>query len=441
MKNKTAQYAAKHDMIPEGAKVLCALSGGADSVCLLSVLREMGVNVCAAHFNHCLRGQEADRDEEFCRELCAGLGVEFVSGRGDVAAYAGEKKLGTEEAARVLRYAFLEETAEKLGAQKIATAHNACDNAETLLLNLMRGAGTRGMGGIPPVRGKFIRPLLCVTREEIEAYLAERGLGYVTDSSNLEDDYMRNRVRHSVLPVMLALCPDIYEKAARTAELCRRDEEYLGAEAAKLITDGKAEVKALLAAPGALRTRALKMLAEGAGGRADAAKVAAMEALLENPKPSAEADIGRGVKVRREYGLITAARSEEQASFEPFVLMPGEIKEIPGTGLSARASLGEAKKSGKHVFYLRPESISGEITIRPRKTGDEIRTSRKAARKSLKKLFIERKIPAARRQLVPIIADDKGVLAVFGIGADAGRTAETGEQAVIIEIKASEEQI
>jgi len=441
MKNKVAQYAEKHDMLPEGARVLCALSGGADSVCLLSVLREMGVSVCAAHFNHCLRGQEADRDEEFCRELCAGLGVEFISGRGDVAAYAKEKKLGTEEAGRELRYAFLEETAEKLRAQKIATAHNACDNAETLLLNLMRGAGTRGMGGIPPVRGRFIRPLLCVTRDEIEAYLAERGLGYVTDSSNLEDDYMRNRVRHGVLPALLELCPDFYEKAARTAELCRRDDEYLSAEAEKLISGGKAEVKTLLEAPGALRTRALKMLAEGAGGRADAAKVAAMEALLENPKPSAEADVGRGVKVRREYGIITAARGEKKSAFAAFSILPGEEREIQGTDFSVKVSRGEAGKSGKNIFYLRPEAISGEIIVRPRKTGDEIRLSKKAARKSLKKLFIERKIPAARRQLVPIIADDKGVLAVSGFGADAGKTAETGEQAVIIEIKSSEEQI
>lgn len=154
-------------LLPPGGGVLCAVSGGADSVyllCRLCELREsLGLRVWAAHYNHCLRGAESDRDEAFVRDLCAGLGVEAYSGRGDVAAFARENGLGTEDAARRLRYAFLEQTADALGADAIATAHTADDNAETMLLNLARGAGLRGLCGIPPRRGRVIRPILGVT--------------------------------------------------------------------------------------------------------------------------------------------------------------------------------------------------------------------------------------------------------------------------------------
>ena len=208
-------------LLPPGGGVLCAVSGGADSVyllCRLCELREsLGLRVWAAHYNHCLRGAESDRDEAFVRALCAGLGVEAYSGRGDVAAFARENGLGTEDAARRLRYGFLEQTADALGADAIATAHTADDNAETMLLNLARGAGLRGLCGIPPRRGRVIRPILGVTRAEIDAYLELKGVGHVEDSTNAGDDYARNRIRHHAVPALRSVNPEFSRAASRAA--------------------------------------------------------------------------------------------------------------------------------------------------------------------------------------------------------------------------------
>ena len=175
---------AAHAMLAPGEPVLAALSGGADSVALLCVLRELGYPVRAFHLNHCLRGAESDRDEAFCRALCARLGVELTVGRVDVAAAAREQGRGVEETARRIRYARLQQAAQ---GQKIATAHTADDNLETVLFHLVRGTGPKGLAGIPPVRGQVIRPLLDVGRAQIEAYLAAIGQEYVTDSSNTDE--------------------------------------------------------------------------------------------------------------------------------------------------------------------------------------------------------------------------------------------------------------
>ena len=198
--------------LPSG-RVLCAVSGGADSVCLLHsclrLARGGDTTVCAAHYNHCLRGGESDRDERFVRSLCASLGVELRVGRGDVAAYARGRGMGTEEAARELRYAFLEEAADELGCGYILTAHNADDNAETMLMALVRGSGPRGLAGIPPRRGRILRPMLGATRAEIEAYLAENGLEHVEDSTNECTDYTRNRIRKLCMPVLREINPPL----------------------------------------------------------------------------------------------------------------------------------------------------------------------------------------------------------------------------------------
>ena len=181
-------------MLETGENVLVALSGGADSAALLLSLRELGYSVRAFHLNHCLRGAESDRDEAFCRRLCEKLGVELTVERVDIAAAAGDSAV--EETARRIRYARLEHAAH--GA-KIAVAHNADDNLETMLFHLVRGTGAKGLTGIPPVRGRIIRPLIEVERREIEAFLRERGQDFVTDSTNADTVYTRNRLRQEVV--------------------------------------------------------------------------------------------------------------------------------------------------------------------------------------------------------------------------------------------------
>ncbi|MCL2342398.1 MAG: tRNA lysidine(34) synthetase TilS, partial [Firmicutes bacterium] len=226
--------AEQYDMLPAGSRVLVAVSGGADSVYLLHRLSEAAGygaeppstplwSLGVAHFNHRLRGAESARDAAFAENLAASLGLPFYLGAADVGACAQGRHMGLEAAARELRYAFLLKTAEENAYDRIATAHTADDNAETVLLNLIRGSGTKGLCGIPPVRGKIVRPILDVTEAEIRAWLDAREVAYVEDSSNNRDDFARNRLRHRVAPVLRELNPQYAAHILRAGALLRAD--------------------------------------------------------------------------------------------------------------------------------------------------------------------------------------------------------------------------
>nr|MDE6785173.1 tRNA lysidine(34) synthetase TilS [Ruminococcus sp.] len=231
MIEKIRAFTEKYGMINSGDTVVCGLSGGADSVCLLLALRrlseDMGFSVEAAHINHCLRGEESDRDEKFCRKLCLRLNIPFTAAVCDVRSHAESESVSLEQAARDMRYQALQKIAY---GKKIATAHNADDNLETILLNLVRGSGIKGLSGIPPVRGNIIRPLLTVSRSEIEEYLSSAGQDYVTDSTNLTDDYTRNKIRHNIIPVLKTINSSLADTTARTAEVLRSENNLIESE-------------------------------------------------------------------------------------------------------------------------------------------------------------------------------------------------------------------
>ena len=214
-RQKVLAFMRKNHMTDRGDGVLAAVSGGADSVCLLLLLcelaAELGIHVSAFHMNHGIRGAEADRDERFVEKLCGRMGVPLTVVHEKVGSYAADHGLSTEEAGRILRYRHLKETAEKYGCAKIAVAHHEDDDAETVLLNLFRGSGLPGLSGIRPVREEIIRPLLCVSRKEIEEYLTSREHSWCEDSTNKENDYTRNKIRHKILPLMV----EINEQAAK----------------------------------------------------------------------------------------------------------------------------------------------------------------------------------------------------------------------------------
>ena len=211
MKDKVLSFVREQSMLKAGDSVLCALSAGADSVAMTMLLCEikniLKIKVSAAHFSHGLRPEEAEYEMNIAKKLCDEFGIEFYHEYGDTLSYCKVNKKGTEEGARELRYDFLTRTAEKYGCNKIATAHNMNDNAETVLLNLMRGSGLRGLGGIPPVRDNIIRPVMCLTRNEIESYIGPREVA--VDKSNFTDDYTRNKLRLNVFPLL----PEINENA------------------------------------------------------------------------------------------------------------------------------------------------------------------------------------------------------------------------------------
>ncbi|MBQ8974350.1 MAG: tRNA lysidine(34) synthetase TilS [Oscillospiraceae bacterium] len=272
---RVKKFAGEYDLLRSGELVLAAVSGGCDSVCMLHMLLElsesMGFSVAAAHFDHRLRGEESARDAEFVEKLCRALGVELYMGSGDVAQYARQKGTGTEEAARILRYRFLEDTADKIGAVKIATAHNADDNAETVIFNLIRGAGTRGLCGIPAVRGRIIRPVMCLTRREIEGYLNEKGIAHVDDSTNESDDYTRNKIRHHIVPLLRDINPAAVKNILSSKRSLERDEAYLSELADDFIKNsaknGTLPVQALLDLPEAVSARVIKKLCPRAESR------------------------------------------------------------------------------------------------------------------------------------------------------------------------------
>ncbi|MBP1577665.1 MAG: tRNA lysidine(34) synthetase TilS, partial [Oscillospiraceae bacterium] len=236
MKDKVLATIKANQMLKQGDRVIVGLSGGADSVALLCVLLqlkdELGITLSAVHVNHCLRGEESDRDELFCQKLCAEKGINFTAHRINVKSYCEQHKVGTEEGARALRYSIFEESDP---TAKIATAHTLSDNAETVIMNLARGSALDGLCGIPPVRGRIIRPIIDCSRSDVEEFLAKLGQSYVTDSTNLTDDYSRNRVRHNVIPILKQLNPELERSVKRSCDALREDRMLLDSMAQKAI--------------------------------------------------------------------------------------------------------------------------------------------------------------------------------------------------------------
>lgn len=418
----------EYDMLPTGCTVLCAVSGGADSVFLLHELKELapvrGLRLSAAHFNHHLRGEESDRDEQFVRDLCARWGVPCETGGGDVAAEAKHRRRGIEETAREMRYAFLCETAGRIGAARIVTAHNADDNLETMLLNLTRGAGLQGLTGIPPRQGILVRPLLAVTRREIEEQLRAFRLPHVEDSSNADETYSRNRMRRQALPLLEGFNPALRENSVDTIRYLRADNDYLNAQASLLSAQAEEEngevcfPAALIAsAPGPLAVRAVRQLLAMTGhGSTDctAAHLEAVAALCRGSDPSGEVRLPHGLTARREYERLILTAQAPPAPLEPMPLREGE-NPIPGTDWTA---------------VLDGPPWPG-LVVRARQTGDEL-TLPGGRRRSLKKLLIDKKVPRWGRDTLPVAADGGGVIAVAGLGPN---TAHSGYPAAVKFIK------
>lgn len=217
METKIAHFIERHALLERGKRYLVALSGGADSVCLLLILQRLGYDIEAAHCNFHLRGEESDRDERFCETLCAEKNIPFHRAHFDTLAYAKQHKISVEMAARTLRYNYFDDLLQQLDFQGVCTAHHADDNAETLLLNLIRGTGLRGLTGISPRRNTILRPMLEVRRDEIEEFLTSQGQNFVTDSTNLSADHIRNKIRLEILPKLKEINPSLVDELSLMA--------------------------------------------------------------------------------------------------------------------------------------------------------------------------------------------------------------------------------
>ena len=392
MLSKLRSFVREYHLISPGDTIVCAVSGGADSLALLWAMYllkdEWDLDLHAVHFNHHLQPEEPDEDEQFVRDFCAGYGIPLYVGSEYVV--TGEK--GLEAAARDARYAYF---ATLPG--KIATAHTADDNAETVLMHLVRGTGLKGLGGIAPRRGNLIRPLLSVTRKEILEFLEEYCLFHREDSMNATDFCLRNRLRHHVMPTLKAENPRFSENLSAMALRLRLDEEAL-AELSKMDTP---DVETLRTMAPAVRSRALERFLKGWGIREpEAAHIRLLESLVFSDNPSAKANFPGGITVGRNYDTLEIVPETAEPALEYTCSAANEIINTPT------------------VFTVNPE---GKLYIRSRRSGDAIRLP--GGTRSIKKLFIDRKIPAAKRDSIPILCDDAGILGIPGIAVNLDRAA------------------
>lgn len=415
-------------------RVLCAVSGGADSMCLLHLLWSQGYDVTCAHFEHGIRGEEALRDAKFVEDWCREHSIPVIVEHGDVPAYAEKNSLSLEEAARKLRYDFLDRAAARTGADCILTAHNLDDNAETLLFNLTRGSGTLGLRGIPHSRGKILRPLLHMSRAEIEAYLEENKIPHVEDSTNQSDDYTRNLIRHQITPLLLEINPRFPEAAARTAFLAARDEDCLSRIAADFISrEVKSEsfpLDAFNALHPAVASRVIRKLFPGLS-------MERTEAVLDFARGSEYGLLELpGRTLRREQGRLYLNKDGD-FSLSDRRLIPGQTLEIPETGL--RIQTQECIYSGEihdlfKTFYLKYEIVGNDLLCTGRRPGDSIRPLGRGVRKRLSALFKDAGYTREMRDRCLILRDRSGPLFVRGLAFDERAVPEIGERVLKITI-------
>ena len=408
MLNQLTAFIRRYDMIVPGDHIVCAVSGGADSVALLFGLyllkEKLQFTLSAAHFNHHLRGEESDRDAEFVKAFCDRYDIPLHMGAGEVK--PGKK--GLEAAARDARYAFLRSL-----PGKIATAHTADDNAETVLLHLVRGTGLKGLCGISPVRERLIRPMLSITRCEVEAFLEEYCLHHITDSSNETDQFLRNRLRHHIMPLLQRENPRTAESLSAMALRLQAEEKLLSRLAEQAYS---LEVDQLRQMDPAIRSRCLERCLKEAGVKEpEHSHIEMAEKLIFSENPSAWAEFPGGVTLQRCYGVLESG-AQRSSLPQTSVAVPG-VTELPGLRITCQPA--QEIINNAHIFTV---SIRGNVVVRSRQAGDEMRLP--GGTKSLKKIFIDRKIPQHQRALVPVLADEQGVVGVGGIGVNENRIAD-----------------
>lgn len=433
LEHKVGKTVRRHGMVEAGDRVIAAVSGGADSVVLLHTLHglcgRLAMELVAAHLDHGLRGGEGREDAAFVMDYAASLGLPCVAERADVAAYCRKNRCSIEQGAREVRYGFLRRVLLDQDADAVATGHTANDQAETVLMRILRGSGSSGLSAIRPIRdGWIIRPLLDVTADEVAAYAREHGLSYRTDRTNEDQDVLRNRIRRHLVPLLQReYNPHIVRGLARLADVSRGEAEYLDAKAAAFLDDharhedGKIlrlELDAWANAAPAVQRVLVRRLVRTLGGNE--------ERLSFDQVEDARAWIGRG-PVGRIQELPCGIRLERRKSelvlcrglSTPFRLnleVPGSV-EVPGTNLSihvAEGSVATAPDTTAHRAVFDAAAVRRPWTVRSREQGDRMSPFGLTGHKSLKKLFNEWDVPRLLRDRVPVVTDGTQVLWVAG---------------------------
>jgi tRNA(Ile)-lysidine synthase len=426
-------------MISEGDSVVLAVSGGPDSVCLLHVLYELKdelhIDLLVAHFDHGLRPAEDESETALVRSLAESLKLPFETAKGHL--LAKRTRGSREEVARNARYAFLERVRKKREAQKIALGHNLNDQAETILMRLLRGSGPSGLTGIPPCRdGSIIRPLIEIGRPEIENYLKARKLTSVTDSSNLKTDYLRNKIRLELMPLLEEQQPQLGQLLGQTAEILRDEDDYLEHIAEAWLTRNmelsphhtfRVPITSFLGLPVALRRRVIRNVIGKV--KKDLRRISwdhteAIERLAQAEKPQAALNLPGRLTVKRTYDhLIFSAQEERKPRpFHYTIDGPGtyDLKEI-GRSISVeqiKNSRGLRFRGSAMTAFLDAEKLRFPLTLRTFKAGDRFIPFGMTGHKKLKDFFVDLKIPLEQRHSTPILCCDETPVWVCGFRID-----------------------
>lgn len=422
MTYKVAKTISEHNMISSGDTVGVGLSGGADSVALLHILAakidELHIKkLIAVHVHHGIRGEEADRDLEFSHNLCEALNIEFISFNIDVPAEAEKTGESLEECARRLRY----ECFEKVSCDKFATAHNLNDNAETFIFNLARGSSLSGVCGVPYTREKYIRPLLDYTRDEIENYLKENNLEFVTDTTNLCDDYTRNKIRHNILPLFYELNPSFDKAFAKCIESVRLAEDFISQSAQEKLSlskkDDYYDCSVFENCHNAIKNRIVSLiLKEQKVKNVNRENILALVHIIEN---GGKANLSGKIIAFAERKKLYFSEPLKAEDFEIPIEIKSQQLETPWGvySVNIKDKKDLQKLNIKNIDkFIDCDKISSDVFVRNRRDGDIYKPANRAT-KTLKKLFNESKTPVCDRSKMLILTDNEGIIwtELFGV--------------------------
>lgn len=431
MEQKVSSYITKHNMIKENDHIILAISGGPDSMALLYIMdklkKDFKITLTVAHVNHSLR-PEADEEESFVKECSLNLGIPFYSHKADVAKIALQEKKSIEEAGRQVRYQFFDRLLKDLKADLIATAHHQDDNAETVLLNLLRGTGIKGLRGIMPVNDNIIRPLLAISKAEIMTYIKDNSLPYCIDESNFDPIYLRNKIRNELIPLLeKEYNPRIVEGLSKLALIAREENEFLELKSEQvfnkaLLSQSASTIKLdhtiLATLPIALCKRVLlRALGEMAGEEGwEANDIDIILDLMTKSGSSKMVQLKKDVKVRKVYDeLVFSTTQKETISFDYLLDIPTTVMLPSGDEYLIKLVKAQDFNAEKYTTYVDYDKCTLPLHLRSRKPGDVFSPYGLKGSKKLKDFFIDLKIPYSKRSEVPLLTSAEGdIYAVVG---------------------------
>lgn len=439
----------KYNLLEGGETVVVGVSGGVDSMTLLHLLgrfvKKSAGKLVMAHLHHGLRGDEADRDEAFLRNVAKKTNLPLLSRRMNVKRMAAADKLNLHDAARKARYNFFNDVLKEVGGDRIAVGHNADDQAETVMMRIIRGTGIKGLAAIPPERGTIIRPLIDLTRDEITSYAVEHGIGYVEDSSNRDTGYMRNRLRHELMPILKKYNPAVCRELNLLSSMARDMDYFISNEAAREFNrlvraigpenDFSLDVTAFNQLPSSLKGKVIFLgLERISGSQAGfySSHIKNIEALISDGRSGLTVNLPGKISAFIEYGKVvfTRSHSENRLQYSYNLNVSGETI-IPEAGIKLSAEKIDfyydmINSSGRNVIYIDMRKIPSPLKVRNFRDGDRIRLRGMKGRKKVKDFFIDEKIPRRIRKNVPILVSGDEIQWIVGYRDGGSLLADMG---------------